>query len=302
MIYEKQYDEYFAAVEDYIDKLWDSSEELPTDNTPPLTLAKAMRYSLLAGGKRLRPVLLMAAADFMSVSLKDALPYAVAVEMIHTYSLIHDDLPSMDNDDLRRGKPSNHIVFGEGMATLAGDGLQSAAFEAMLSAAAGGAIKPQRAVLAMREIALRAGIGGMIGGQVIDLESEDRQPEANRLYYLQQKKTADLITAPILAGLLLGGADEGTLADFEKYGRGLGHAFQVIDDCLDVIGTESQLGKPIGSDEERGKLTAVSLYGLDEAKRVAEEFTNDAVSAMQKYGEKADFFTELANYSLSRMR
>ncbi|MDD2648114.1 MAG: polyprenyl synthetase family protein [Eubacteriales bacterium] len=302
MIYEKQYDEYLALVDDYIEKLWDDAEELPKTDAPPLTLAKAMRYSLLAGGKRMRPVLLMAAADFMSVPLMAALPYAAAVEMIHTYSLIHDDLPAMDDDDLRRGKPSNHIVFGDGMAILAGDGLQSAAFETMLSAAANGEIKPENAIRAMKEISLRAGIGGMIGGQVIDLESEDRQPEAGRLFYLQQKKTADLITAPILAGLLLGGASGAILSDFEKYGAGLGHAFQVIDDCLDVIGNQQELGKPIGSDAEHGKLTAVSLYGLSGAKKAAEEFTQDAVNALAPYGEKADFFTELANYSLSRMR
>ena len=258
-----------------------------------------MRYSLLLPGKRIRPVLLLAAYHLVRDDWQSALPFACALEMIHTYSLIHDDLPAMDDDALRRGKPTNHLVFGENMAILAGDGLLNMAYETMLSAPVT-AERPTEAVRAMHEIAVRAGVSGMIAGQTLDVKLEGHAPTKESVRYIHLHKTADLLTAPVVAGLMLAGASEEQLNAARTYGRGIGLAFQIIDDLLDLEGDVALLGKETGMDAQRGKMTWPSVCGVVQARRDAAQAVEDAVNAMKVFGSRADFLTELARKTLAR--
>ncbi len=262
-----------------------------------LPLMEAMKYSLTAGGKRLRPVLCMAACEFVGGKCRDALPFACAIEYIHTYSLIHDDLPCMDDDDLRRGKPTNHKVFGEGMAVLAGDGLLTTAFEAMSKELMMYFDTPEqfaRRACAMYAIAEAAGIRGMVAGQACDLSYEGRQGSEETLNFIDRNKTAALIKASVLAGLYIGGADPQTRKDLELYAEALGLAFQVADDILDVTGSEAELGKPVGSDEEKAKTTSVTVLGLENAKKRLADLTSRAIEAIAPYYDNAEFFRHIA--------
>ena len=259
----------------------------------PETLREAMRYSLFAGGKRLRPALALGACDIVSGVDTPALPAACALEMIHTYSLIHDDLPAMDNDDLRRGKPTSHRVFGEAMAILAGDGLLTMAFD--VAAQSGNA-----AVVA--EIARAAGVEGMVGGQVIDMESEGKRLSVDELKHLHRKKTGALIRVAVRCGALLGGAGESALSALTAYGEHIGLAFQIADDVLDVTGTEEALGKPIGSDEAREKSTYPAAVGLEKARALARDSVDAAIAALTPFGSEADSFRSLARYIVDRDR
>ncbi|MCC6699379.1 MAG: polyprenyl synthetase family protein [Candidatus Hydrogenedentes bacterium] len=259
----------------------------------PETLREAMRYSLFAGGKRLRPALALGACEIVSGADTPALPAACALEMIHTYSLIHDDLPAMDNDDLRRGKPTSHRVFGEAMAILAGDGLLTMAFD--VAAQSGNA-----AVVA--EIARAAGVEGMVGGQVIDMESEGKRLSVDELKHLHRKKTGALIRVAVRSGAMLGGAGEDALRALTGYGEHIGLAFQIADDVLDVTGTEEALGKPIGSDEAREKSTYPAAVGLERARALARESVDAAVAALVPFGREADSFRGLARYIVDRDR
>ena len=263
----------------------------------PEPLISAMRYSLLAGGKRLRPGLLLATMEALGAPWREGLPYACALEMIHTYSLIHDDLPGMDNDTLRRGKPTSHVVFGEGQAILAGDALLSEAFELMLRFA-----KPEeKCIAAMREIGFAAGARGMVAGQCLDLlcEKEKRQGEAE-LGFIHMNKTARMIIAPVRAGALLAGADEETLAKFTAFARPFGLLFQVTDDLLDVAGDTAALGKHTGKDAEEGKLTYVTFYGVEGAREKARALQKLAGDALDALSCNTAYFRGLLNGMIER--
>jgi geranylgeranyl diphosphate synthase type II len=257
----------------------------------------AMRYSLFAGGKRLRPILLMAAADAVGENGDRFLHVACGLEMIHTYSLIHDDLPAMDNDDYRRGKLTNHKVYGDGLAILAGDGLLTVAFETMLSQPE---VEPVVLLKVIREIALAAGARGMIAGQALDLRSEGRKIDADEMQYIHRAKTGALFRAAIRSGALLAGANEQQLAALSGYADHLGLAFQITDDILDVVGTQDKLGKPIGSDERNHKATYVTLYSLEDAQILAEEAVRNAISALDRAGLEATVMRDLVRHLLQR--
>ena len=275
------------------------AQEAPAEGEVPQPLRSAMRYSLLLPGKRIRPVLLLAAYHLVREDWESALPFACALEMIHTYSLIHDDLPAMDNDALRRGKPTNHIVFGENMAILAGDGLLNLAYETMLSAPVADE-RPAAALRAAREIALRAGVRGMIAGQTLDVKLEGHAPTAESVGYIHLHKTADLLTAPLTAGLTLAGATGKQLEAGRTYGRQIGLAFQIVDDLLDLEGDAAVLGKETGMDAQRGKMTWPAVYGVEQSHADAHEAVRLAVEALAVFGPKAEFLCGLAKQTLVR--
>ena len=258
---------------------------------------EAMKYSLLAGGKRLRPILLMAAAEAVGANGYDYLHAACGLEMIHTYSLIHDDLPCMDNDDYRRGRLTNHKVFGEAMALLAGDGLLTLAFEVMLEQRN---VKPSVLVEVVHETAMCAGNFGMVGGQALDLDAENRQISAKELKTLHEGKTGAMFIAAVRGGAHLAGATDEQLLALTQFAELVGLAFQIQDDILDVTSTEEELGKPIGSDEKNHKSTYVSLYGLETAKKMAEETTQEALGCLDMFGEKAEPLREIAKMMCNR--
>ena len=263
------------------------------------TLEKAMEYSLMAGGKRLRPVLLMAAADAVGKDGAAFLTTGCAIEMIHTYSLIHDDLPAMDNDDYRRGKPTNHKVFGDGIAVLAGDALLTLAFEVMLRQEDAA---PETLVTVVSEMSRAAGPYGMVGGQVLDLEGEGRRLDLAALRKIHMGKTGALFCAAIRSGAILAGAKEEELAALTLYAERFGLAFQITDDILDVTGDEAAIGKPVGSDVRNEKATYVTLTSLEEAKKLAEDAVDEAVEALDIFGERAAFLRDLALFLLGRKK
>ena len=290
----RTYAEYLRIVEDAL------SGQLASLGEIPALLYEAMNYSLSAGGKRLRPVLLLAACETLGGDVSEALPFACALEMIHTYSLIHDDLPAMDNDDLRRGRPTSHKVYGEGMAILAGDGLLSAAAELMLRAAV--AMGDLRGVRAAEAIMRRAGVTGMVAGQVMDVTGEGSEPTPDKVDYIHRHKTADLLTAPIEAGFLLAGADEGQVALGCEYGLHLGLAFQMVDDLLDVEGETALLGKTTGKDAAVGKLTWVAVHGIDKTRTDAAEQVRLAIAALKNLPGETNFLKTLAQSTLDRVQ
>lgn len=266
--------------------------------TIPDQLLSAMLYSLKAGGKRLRPVMLLAACDMAGGDTEQALPFACTLEMIHTYSLIHDDLPAMDNDDLRRGKPTNHKVYGEGLAILAGDGLLNAAAELMAREAL--KMKDFRGLRAMEAIMRHAGVTGMIAGQTADTQSEGEAPREDLVRYIHSHKTADLLQAPMEAGLALAGAEEDQIRAAGAYGYHLGLAFQMTDDLLDVTGDAKTLGKNTGTDAAMNKLTWIALRGIAGTEQDAAEQTGLAVKALEKLPWESGFFAELARSMTDR--
>ena len=257
----------------------------------PARLQEAVAYSLFAGGKRLRPVLVLGASEIVSGSDEAAMPLACAVEMIHTYSLIHDDLPAMDDDDLRRGRPTCHVKYGEAMAILAGDALLTMAFDM--------AARPGRTDL-VAELARSAGVAGMVGGQVIDLESEGRSIVLEDLRHLHALKTGALIRASVRLGAMAARAENEQLAALTAYGEHIGLAFQIADDMLDVVGSEEALGKPIGSDIANEKSTYPALVGLDRSRELAREAATAAVKALQPFGPEAAPFRALADFIVER--
>lgn len=288
----KTYEEYRGEVELALGPMLESLGAIPD------RLLEAMRYSLLAGGKRLRPVMLLAACDMAGGDITAAMPFACALEMIHTYSLIHDDLPAMDNDDLRRGKPTNHKVFGEDLAILAGDGLLNAAAELMARTAL--RMADARGIHALEIIMRHAGVTGMIAGQTKDVLSEGDDPREDLVSYIHAHKTADLLEAPMEAGLALAGADEGQIQAAFEYGLHLGLAFQMTDDLLDVTGDAALLGKNTGMDAELNKLTWVALKGVEGTAKDAAEQVNLAEKALEKLPWDTSFFKELAQSTLTR--
>jgi len=269
----------------------------------PGLLSRSMRYSLEAGGKRLRPSMLLAAVELLGGDVDAALDIACAVEMIHTYSLIHDDLPGMDDDTMRRGRPTNHVVFGVGQAILAGDGLLNCAFETMLACACDHMDRAADYLLAIREIAAGAGVTGMIGGQVMDLFCEKAKvSDTSALEYIQYGKTACMFIYPLRAAARLCGAGERDLKSLSDYGRAFGLLFQATDDLLDVTGTAGDMGKTLGKDAESGKLTCVSAYGLEGTRQLVNRLHAQALAAVEPYGERATFFRELVDSMVNRTK
>jgi geranylgeranyl diphosphate synthase type II len=297
-VYLKKYNEYSELIESKL------REYLSDFFIEESIISKAMKYSLLAGGKRLRPVLTLAIAEMLNVDKEDVLPFACALEMIHTYSLIHDDLPAMDNDDLRRGKPTNHKVFGEAMAILAGDGLLNLAFETMTKAvsSAGDEEGLRQRVKAMQYIANASGAHGMVLGQAIDLNSENSATDEETIKYMHDNKTGALIKAAILISAIIGGAGERKLALLEDYASALGLAFQIRDDILDVEGNTGELGKSVGKDAASGKNTFVAIFGLEHSRRLLKEETEKAAHAAAELGENSGFLIWLAMYLASRSK
>lgn len=264
----------------------------------PERLYEAMNYSVFAGGKRMRPVLLISACEAVGGNIEDAIPFACALEMIHTYSLIHDDLPAMDNDDFRRGKPTCHKAFDEALAILAGDGLLTYAFEVMLEAVCKN--DDSKYAKAAKLIANYSGSQGMLVGQVVDVQSEGHKIDNKTLMFIHDNKTGGLIKAALMAGALIGGADNYTVSDFEKIGYNMGMAFQIKDDILDVTSTSEILGKPILSDIKNNKQTYVSLYGLDNAQQDYETLSTGAVRMIDNIGDKANFLSWYASSLINR--
>lgn len=259
----------------------------------PKSLLEAVRYSLFAGGKRIRPGLCLGAAEIVGGSAEDALPAACALEMIHTYSLIHDDLPAMDDDDLRRGRPTLHKAHGEAMAILAGDALLTMAFAAAAET---------ENIEVIREITAAAGAAGMVGGQVMDMESEGQHLTLSDLQKIHRAKTGALITGSVRVGAILGNASEAQLNALTTYGEAIGLAFQIADDILDVTGSEEAMGKRAGSDVAHEKVTYPALVGLERAQQFANEAMEQAIAALEPLGPKANGFHALAHYIIDRTR
>ncbi len=291
---------YLAERRELVEKAL--AEFLPPADDYGRNLLEAMRYSLFAGGKRLRPILCLAGCEAVGGSLEQAMPAAVALEMIHTYSLIHDDLPGMDDDDLRRGRPTNHKVFGVGMAVLAGDGLLNEGLGLLAMAAVSGRIDPVRAMAALDVIARAAGHRGMVGGQAMDIESEGRAVDGGVLEYIHTHKTGALLIASVKSGAILGGGDPERVAALEAYGRGIGLAFQIVDDILDIEGDTASLGKTVGADQARGKATYPAVYGLDAAKAEARRLIGEALAALNGFGGEAAPLRAIADYLLTRKK
>jgi geranylgeranyl diphosphate synthase type II len=287
---------YLEAGRNSIDRSLDRL--LPPEGAPPEALHRAMRYSIFAGGKRLRPVLALAAAQAVGGAAESVLDEACSLELMHTYTLIHDDLPAMDNDDFRRGKPTSHKVFGEAMAILAGDALQTLAFSVLArgrSRHAAGLIAEATGMLAEA-----AGSCGVIGGQAVDIASEGRAVSRETLEYIHENKTGRLLQASVLLGAILGGADAQHRECLATYGRSIGLAFQITDDILDVTSTAEQLGKTPGKDAQAGKATYPGLLGMDESRRLQHLYLEQAIAALSSLGEQAVPLRELARFMVLR--
>ena len=272
---------------------------MPKEEGYQKTIMESMNYSLNAGGKRLRPILTLEACKLVSGNDADAIPFAAAIEMIHTYSLIHDDLPALDNDNLRRGRKTNHIVYGEDIAILAGDALLNYAFEVMLSTSLD-KDNPKKYLRAINEIAKSVGIYGMIGGQVVDVQSENIKISKEKLDYIHNNKTAAIIIGCMRAGAIIGDADDSALEKITKYAQNIGLSFQIVDDILDIIGDESKLGKKVGSDIENNNSTYPSLIGLEESKKIAKDLIKEAKLSINSIDDNGDFLCGLADYIIDR--
>src|ERR1700726_2260527 len=273
---------------------------LPSSTQHPVSIHKAMRHSVFAGGKRLRPILCMEAGRMIAGSLPVGIEdLGAALEMLHTYSLIHDDLPALDNDDLRRGRPTCHKVFGEAIAILAGDGLQTQAYQTLARLRC----PAEARVRIIEEIARGTGtVDGMIGGQVVDLEAEHTRPDLTMLEYIHRSKTAALITASVVSGGLYAGGDDGAVGKLRTFGQSIGLAFQIIDDVLDVTQTSEQLGKTAGKDTAAQKVTYPALFGIDESVRKADTLVSAAFKELESFGERAETLKELARYLVERKK
>ena len=286
--------EYAEIINSYLEKV------LPQCDFGEDIVHEAMNYSLSIGGKRIRPVLVLEFCRVCGGNIEDALCLAAALEMIHTYSLIHDDLPCMDDDDMRRGMPSCHIKYGYEYALLAGDGLLTAAF-GVIAESEFAKKNPALAVKAVATLSSLAGANGMIGGQVIDLKNENRKAGLETLSKMDELKTGALIQCAALFGCIAANADEEKIRAATEYATKIGQAFQIVDDILDVTGDEKDLGKPIGSDKESGKSTYYTLLGLEKAREYADRLTDEAVEALAVFGKESEFLKELA-YMLARRK
>jgi geranylgeranyl diphosphate synthase type II len=285
------YEEDHAGIEAALDAL------LPREDAPPYSIHRAMRYSVFAGGKRIRPILCLEAARMFSQNPRPAVAIGCALEFIHTYSLIHDDLPALDNDDLRRGKPTCHKAFGEAIAILAGDGLLTLAFQTLAAVS----LDSERRVRVISEIGGAAGtVNGMIGGQVADLEAEKKPVTPPELEYIHRSKTAALIRASIVSGGIAGGAANEDLERLRRFGEHIGWAFQVVDDILDVEETSQALGKTAGKDQAQNKATYPALYGLIQSREMASDLAAKALKELDCYGERAARLRQLGEFLVAR--
>lgn len=288
---------YLKERSDIVEKALDRL--LPSGDSPPEKLHEAMRYSVFAGGKRLRPIICMAALEALGKDPLPFMPAACALELVHTYSLIHDDLPAMDDDDLRRGKPTSHKVFGEAVAILAGDALLTLAFE--LIANMDTAPSPIRLEI-VRRLAQCGGTGGLVGGQMLDLAAEKKEVSEEMLERIHAQKTAALIEASVLFGALLGDTPVEQRQALSHYGHSLGMAFQITDDILDAVGDEKRTGKRVRKDQESKKATYPGHYGIDGARHIAEEYVHKALGALESFDDKADPLREIARMIALRER
>ncbi|MCI0666065.1 MAG: polyprenyl synthetase family protein [Acidobacteria bacterium] len=293
---DRQLIDYFkeksALIESWLDRL------LPAEDDPPEELHRAMRYSIFAGGKRLRPILTLATGEIFDAREDELFPAACAIEMIHTYSLIHDDLPAMDNDDLRRGRPTNHVVYGEAMAILSGDALLTHAFQILANYQSSNS---DRKVRVISEIASAAGSShALIGGQVLDLQSEGKIVDEETLEKIHRAKTGALISCAVRIGAIVGGAGEDEFNALTEYGEKAGLAFQVADDLLDEIATSDELGKTAGKDASKKKATYTALYGIKGAKHLAERLSGDAISAAHRLARDPGRLPEIARFIVER--
>lgn len=290
--------EYLEAKKTVIDEALDFF--LPAQDQKPETIHKAMRYSVFAGGKRLRPILVMASAEAVGGESAGVVPAACALEMIHTYSLIHDDLPAMDDDAYRRGMPTNHKVFGEAIAILAGDALLTHAFKVLTYCS--NDFPGERVLQVIAEISAAAGTQGMVGGQVVDIESEGKDISKETLDYLHRNKTAALFTASVRSGALLAGASCFELESLTSFASHLGLAFQITDDILDITGDTAKLGKTVGSDIRKKKATFPALYGLERSKQMAQQESRRAVEIAEALGSRALPLKHIVEYLVARDR
>lgn len=290
---------YLAKKKEIVDK---SLEKLvPPAKAFPPSVHEAMRYSLFAGGKRVRPILAIAAAESLGAKTADLLPIAGALELLHTYSLIHDDLPAMDDDDFRRGRATCHKVYGEAIAILAGDGLLNMAFEVLSDPRRLKAVPAQRLIAIIKEVSTATGVFGMVGGQAVDIESEGKDVDFPTLEYIHTHKTGALIRASVRVGALYAKAGKRPFAALTHYGEMVGLAFQIADDILDITGSREEIGKDVGSDLKKGKNTFPGFYGLEESRRRAAEVAEKAVDALRGFGRAADPLRELAKYIVNRV-
>ena len=274
----------------------------PQPQGPAATVIRAMQYSLFAGGKRLRPILCLAGAEAVGGQSRALLPVACSLELIHTYSLIHDDLPAMDNDDLQRGQPTNHKVFGEAMALLAGDGLLTEAFRLMTEMKLADPLPAQALLRTIGLIATAAGYQGMVGGQTVDIEYTGKKVDPSLLQFLHTRKTGALITAAVAAGAILGGGSEAEIRTLTAYGESVGWAFQIADDILDVEGDSKLMGKGTGGDVRKQKITYPAVVGLEQSKKLKKELIAQAITALGPFGAGAEPLRHLANYIIERKK
>jgi geranylgeranyl diphosphate synthase type II len=272
----------------------------PAPEGPAADIVSAMGYSLFAGGKRLRPILCIAGAEATGGEAKDVLPVACGIELIHTYSLIHDDLPVMDDDDMRRGKPTNHKVFGEALALLAGDGLLTKAFHVMAGPDSVNRVRPDALLAAIGLIAQAAGYEGMVGGQVVDIQSEGKAVDPSLVEFIHTRKTAALISASVVSGAILAGAAEDQVKALASYGQNIGLAFQVSDDILDIEGDSRELGKNVGSDTRQEKITYPAVVGLKRSKEMQKELVDRAIESLAPFDQRAEPLRHIAKYIIAR--
>lgn len=292
MDFKAELKEKVKFVDEYMEKF------LPPEDKYPEIIHKAMRYSVFAGGKRLRPIMVMEACRAFGGDVEKAMPFACAIEMIHTYSLIHDDLPALDNDDYRRGRLTSHKMFGENMAILAGDALLHHAFETMAEACVKmNDIKYTKAMLA---IAQGAGINGMVAGQVVDVISEGKEIDKDTLDYIHKNKTAAMIIGALKAGAEIGGASDEEIKNIERVGELVGVAFQIQDDILDVTSTLEELGKPINSDEKNHKVTYATMFGVEDASKIVLDMSKEALEILHSMGDRMEFLERLTEYLIRR--
>ncbi|MBI5047450.1 MAG: polyprenyl synthetase family protein [Deltaproteobacteria bacterium] len=296
---------YLQEREDIVNKELDGL--LPKEDEFPQRLHKAMRYSVFTGGKRIRPILVIAAAEVFGKTASDVINTACAIELIHTYSLIHDDLPAIDNDDLRRGMPTNHKIFGEAMAILVGDALLTKAFQIISQKSEGGRVgfahhQPLALIKVIHEIAKAAGSTGMVGGQIVDIESEGKEVAFPVLEYIHIHKTGELILASCRAGAIMANAGDKGIEAITRYGEAVGLAFQIADDILDVEGNKEDVGKNVGGDAKKGKVTYPSVLGIDESRKRAMELVDIAIAALEGFDEKAEHLRAIARYIVERKK
>ncbi len=291
-------DDYLKARKKIVDEALD--RYLPGEDTFPPAIFESVRYSVFAGGKRIRPILCMASAETVGGNIETVLPVACALELIHTYSLIHDDLPAMDDDDYRRGKPTNHKVFGEDIAILAGDALLTEAFHLMSKREFTDKISSDRLLAVIGDISEAAGFFGMVGGQVVDVQSEGKEVGEETLNYIHTHKTAEMIAASVRAGAVLSGGSENKTGALSDYGRNIGLAFQIADDILDIEGKQEILGKDIGSDRSRGKVTFPAIFGLEASRKKARDLVDRALADITQFDSRAEPLRMIATFIIER--